>query len=679
MNEILDSNVNNESKYFLSKLATAHSFPSTQKMLEKVNESITNQNDNNYSQNYTNKIVEDKIDKNIKNNNFRVSRINIDSRYRNIESKNIIDSDISYLGADPLTFTKDSNIVNITHINHGLSIQDKIILQGFNYKLVSLQNGLTLTNNSNYIKINHVNHGLDITSKTLKIKLDNIIGNNNNGRLLLNIPINELNQIQTIYFTKDSQEIPNNNYYYIQIKTTANANYDYNLVPVKIFFIQINGININQLNANYPINNMQINGYQIIYNVIDANTYSIQTIDSASTSSIGGGKNVWVSKILDFIEGYPTNNYYKISLKKTFYNVNRIRIISTEFPNTEQIIIKYPTYKQNNLIYWQILEDGNDVYSIEITPGNYTSTTLVTEIGNKISQVSRPNIVLTNNNLIGENYSYNPNVIPVVNIYPANDIFSLQLFEQVTISMPLSLSNNNYTDGYNRLRVNHPNHNLSSGDQITISGAVGTNNIPVQYLNASFTIERVLDNNTYELKMPKYNPNTSQNNITNGGNAVSITYPIRFKLLFDRPNTIGNILGFRNVNQPDSITIYDTEITNNSLYIYDYNINPNQRFNNTINLSGYNYILMTSPIFKDSTYTSGNIDNVFAKLLLASDPSSIMYNQFVQLGEYFPTPISSLSELEVSFYDPMGNLFNFFNMEHSYTLEIYEDLSQKER
>jgi hypothetical protein len=51
-----------------------------------------------------------------------------------------------------------------------------------------------------------------------------------------------------------------------------------------------------------------------------------------------------------------------------------------------------------------------------------------------------------------------------------------------------------------------------------------------------------------------------------------------------------------------------------------------------------------------------------------------VYNQFIQLGEYFKEPINTLSDLEFIFYDPTGELFNFGSMEHSYTLEIYEEI-----
>jgi hypothetical protein len=250
----------------------------------------------------------------------------------------------------------------------------------------------------------------------------------------------------------------------------------------------------------------------------------------------------------------------------------------------------------------------------------------------------------------------------------------MELVQSLTIDQPLTMSNTVFGDGFNRLKIYHPNNNLQVGDSIVISNAIGTNNIPSTIINSTFTIESKLDNDTYEVKLPLYTPNTLTNNITNGGNVVVISYNIKFRLLFDRPYTIGNILGFRNVNKPSSITIYDNIITNNTIYEYDI---PNPNINNSINLSGDNYILMTSQIFKDEAISSGNMESgIFAKILLAGDPGTVMYNQYIQLADTFKTQISSLSDFEVAFYDPLGNFFNFNNMEHSYTLEIHEDISQ---
>lgn len=633
-----------------------------------------NKNINEKSIPYTKRI--ERKDDPIPSKDIRITRINLDSRYRNIDSKNITSSNIKYLNNNPLTFYNNSNLVNVYLNNHGFVIEDKIVLQGINYNSTSLNNSLTLFANNTYIRINHSNHGLNLLDTSIIIKIENVIGNLNGNRLLLNIPINEINKTQNVYFTKESTEIPNANYYYIKISLQANADYNYNLSSIRLYMTQICGIPINQLNANYPTNANQTKGYQIVYNVIDNNNFTIQTITNATTNGLGGGRNIWITKVIDFIEGYPLNNYYKISLKKTFYNVTRIKMISTEFPNTEKVIKNLPTIKQNNLLYWQIHIDGNDIYSIEITPGNYTVSTLITELTSKINKVVRTNMELINANSTG-NYTYNTFNNASISVSSETDIFTMQILQSVTLVTPLFLSNTSYSDGYDRLRINHPNHNILVGDKITITNAIDTNNVPANVLNNSFFIERVIDYNTYEVKLPKYNPDNLQNNVTNGGSVVVITYPIKFRLLFDRPNTLGNILGFRNPNNPTSVTIYNTTITNNSLYEYEYeNVDYSVPRNNIINLSGDNYIIMSCPLFKDSSYSSGQIDGVFVKLLLAGDPGTIMYNQFIQLGEFFKIPISSLSEFEVTFYDPTGDLFYFNNMEHSYTLEIYEDVSQ---
>ena len=324
------------------------------------------------------------------------------------------------------------------------------------------------------------------------------------------------------------------------------------------------------------------------------------------------------------------------------------------------------------MLYWQILEDGEDLYSIEITPGNYTLNTLITELTKQISNVIRPITNIYNLNINNSEMLYYTYNLPVIDINSQNDLFTMKLLQRLTISKPLSLSNHSFDDGFGRLRIYHPNHNLNANDQITISNATSTNNVPDTILNSSFNIERILDRNTYEVKLPRYTASTAQNDITNGGSNVLITYPLKFRLLFDRPYTLGNILGFKDIGKPSSITNYTTIITNDTPYEND---TLDRNITNTINLSGDNYILMCSPIFKESSYTTGNIDGVFAKLLLAGDPGSIMFNQFVQLGEYFKEPISTLSDFEVTFYDPTGELFNFGSMEHSYTLEIYEDIA----
>ena len=73
----------------------------------------------------------------------------------------------------------------------------------------------------------------------------------------------------------------------------------------------------------------------------------------------------------------------KINLPKKYSNISRIRLVSTEFPNTEQVIRSQPVSKKNNKIYWKNFDDGDVEYSITITDGNYTSNKFSNELQNK--------------------------------------------------------------------------------------------------------------------------------------------------------------------------------------------------------------------------------------------------------------------------------------------------------
>ena len=150
------------------------------------------------------------------------------------------------------------------------------------------------------------------------------------------------------------------------------------------------------------------------------------------------------------------------------------------------------------------------------------------------------------------------------------------------------------------------------------------------------------------------------------------------RLLFNYPNTVGTLLGFRNIGEYNAITIYSKVIKNTSPYDLDLNLNSigikqTDNISNTLlNFNGENYIFLTiNYIFKDSIDTNG-IENIFAKLLLSGNLDYVIYNDFIQIGEEFLEPIISLSEIEFSFYTVDANLFDFNNINVSFTIEIFE-------
>lgn len=623
---------------------------------------------------------QDEIESREINKNVRISRINIDSRHRNLESKNILDGQIFYLGNNPISIVPQdgSNLISdivITHPGHSFQVNDNIVIQNVQAKRVVLDSAITFIANSSYARINHKSHGINFdTINSMFIEISNFIGNINGGTEYNNIPINEINGLQQIYATMTSTEIKNNDYYYINMNSIiANFSETYTLTALVITFQDLNGINLNLINANFPINVFQLTGFQTITS-ISPTTYRIRLNITNNISVLNvGGDSIWISKVDDFIEGYLDNNFYKIPLKKTFYDVYKIRLISTEFPNTEKVIKSIPQNKKNNAFYWKLQSDGNTLYSAELEPGNYSISLLQSNLKYAIESKIRPNLKIINSNIT--EYSYYEYNKCEITIEPKTDTFQIEFYSTIFVPRALTFkSGTNYTDLTGRLIINHPNHRLIEGKTITIINATSTDSIPQEVINNTFSIEKVIDENTYQVKLPKYNIASATVTITNGGESMGITFPIKAQLLFDRLDTIGNLIGYRNVGKPYSITKFSYVNRNTDLYLYDSIDSTTTYTNNSINLSGDNYILMCSPIFKNS-YNSGLVDNVFAKLLLAGDPGTVLYNQYIQLGETFSTPIPTFSQWEVLFYDASGSLYNFGNLEHSYTIEIYEIIS----
>ena len=98
---------------------------------QELQEDNNNLNTKYYMSKNKNKINSNQVQNINKNNlnfnlnfNKNITRINIDSRYRNIESKNIISNKITYLTNNPLYFTNNSNIIKIYHSNHNFQKED---------------------------------------------------------------------------------------------------------------------------------------------------------------------------------------------------------------------------------------------------------------------------------------------------------------------------------------------------------------------------------------------------------------------------------------------------------------------------------------------------------------------------------------------------------------------------
>lgn len=603
-----------------------------------------------------------------------VTKINIDSRHRSIESKNILNATINYLYPNSLHILPGimNSEVTVHHPDHTFEVNDSIVLQGAQSITVALNDGITFIGNSSYVKINHKNHGINFASENDSyITISGFHGNNSGNTSYNNIPINVINSLHKIYSTKDLNETNNGDYYYIVMDgIISNFSSTYNDTSIKISFNDINGIDLGLINANYPIDITQKQGYHTITETtIHTYTFTIPISNNILIESVGGN-NIWTAKVDEFVQGFPMNNHYKIPLRRTFQNITQISLISTEIPNTEKVI-KSSGDKKNNAFYWKLEDDGNTEYSVNLDEGNYSINSLISELESKINSQMRDAIRIINLNISTyEYYTYNQCNI---SIEPGTDSFSASFFS--TIFYPKAISyrvGSNFDDGDARLVITHPDHRLTVGNTIQIVNAISTNGVPQNVINNAFFVEKVISDSSYQVKLPKHNISAVDKEVTNGGDAMGIKFPIKSQLLMSKTDSVCSLLGFRNIGKTSSITPYDYSNSNKVSYIEDY-IEENQSINTSINLSGGNYILMCNPIFNSSLNT-GTLDHVFAKLLLVDEPGTVIYDRYVQMDQSFNPPLQELSEWEVSFYDVNEKLFNFGNIEHSYTLEIHEKI-----
>ena len=643
--------------------------------------------------------------------------INIDSSFRTIYPKHIYESNNKVLKLNPIKFTKDSNIIRFFYENHNLLPNDNITIQNVEGNIKILNNSIYLINNVNYaiIKIDN-----DIDNDYLKYNTElyiniNIIENQNIPNFINNIPFNSLIGIKKCYIYNDiiniSSIINNDLYYlckdifnidilknnYIDLLNKSfifididlpyiNNNKHYYIIEniFKITYLHINGIKLGNLNANYPINNFNYQNSYTVNNVINSDEFEIILNYKSYNSNYAGGKYIQIYKIINTINGYPNANNYVINLKKTFNNITKIELLSMELPYTDMVI----KTNINDKLYWKNIEDGDYIYSIQIEEGFYTSTTLLDNLKTKMNNVKRKD-----NTNINQIY----NIFDIILDSSIHKI-TFQSFNIVKLPNCLSIVSNTIdNEVYYILSVNHPNNILQKDDNITISDV---SNVTIKdtdgqikaidgsYFNKTHKIiSSNIKNNTYDILLENINKITTNivNYSSSGGENITIKYKTKTSFLFNKNDTIGEILGFRNINTTLSITDFKYEISNQDSYINTIDLNSvGNSINYTngfFNLNGkYNYILMYLNNI-EYIYNNSNLPSSFAKILLSGSPGDILFNTFVPYPNNIYSksfPINTLTDINILFLYPDGTNVNFRNINHSFVLKITEEKLQND-
>lgn len=629
-----------------------------------------------------------------KNENLKISLINIDSGYRTKIPKNIYSSSVSYLPKNPLTINSNSSVIQINYPNHNFSVNDQIIIQnvtGYNYVV---SGGLFLYNNFNYcvIKIKHY-YNTDYTKLLVKPSITISMMDQTNETLAFgNIPLNSILGTYNIILPSIADitnPIPDTVLSNLSVTSAKELDSDYILIQLpfnyyslsdsvfeiteflKLSFLDLNGIPLNGINADYPINYERLQGFQQVYQVIDANNFTINTNYLAISDGISGGSKVQIMKIINTEIGYPESNNYSIKLKKTYTNVVRVELISTEIPYIEYLIYSSGPNK-NNKIYWKHLDDGNYIYSCEILQGNYDGSTLFSLLESQMNNVQRKES--TPENLIYNNFTID------YNGYTQEVKFNAFKTENIPNSLQIDVVTIKSID-YFRLTIIHPNNLVEIGDIISLSNAEQIGLIQANFLNTKLKVYEVNKNNSsYSILLGTILQLATSVNLTetitgNGGGNTTVTTRANASLLFSYSDTLGKIIGFRDVGQPNAITPYKSVISNFDNYVIETRLNTVGIINNgnlLLNLSGtYNYLLFYINDF-ELLQSNSTLLPCFAKILLSGLPGDVLYNTFVNYPLEFDFPIASLNQLNIRITYGDGSLPDFKNIEHSFTLKITE-------
>lgn len=625
--------------------------------------------------------------------------VNINSAHRNKEP--IVETDeVIILSENPLNFNASSNSMFISHPNHDFIVNDRITLTGAATSstrlksIVSGSNGYDFVNGSSYMKIN-MTHGIDLSYAETSILVDisGVVGNIASGTssYVNNIPVNIINKCHVVYLVPSDpafpgSEIASPNAFYVLLTRQFISTSPF--VPVShsftVKFLAIGGVPLNVINAEYPIDTDHLNGFHIIRSISDFG-YTVQ-LDQTAAYSPGpaGGTNVKVGKILNIETGYPRPNNYEISLGNVFHNVISVKLISSEFPNTRLAIMDGEN--ANNKLYWNNLDDGTHLYSLEIEPGNYTPAELITELEAKFAATERINFAIDNadpDNQIVPPYT-NTHFVKM-EIETTSNIVKFTSFREIVLSKPIVETDPVITEGTDvttlpqevagatfTLTFEHSAHGLSVGDVILVQNAITHLGIPSAVINGEHAITEVVSPDRYRFQLSKFNLGSGVAD-TGGGQAVSVFTPNIFRLRFDESDTVGDLLGFRNVGESTSIYDFSNEITNQDLYQFEQPVNSLGETidvkQNFLQLSGDDYVLMVTDKISNLTST-GPIKSAFAKIILCDIPGKTIYNSFVKMHPIKQQMIPEIESLEFSFYATNGAFYNFHDIDHSFTLEI---------
>jgi hypothetical protein len=630
--------------------------------------------------------------KNLYNINNRVIKnkvyVNIDSSLRNLSDSMVVDK-YYMLENNSLVFADKSSTLKIliNNANRIFNVDDQITIRGYKYYTINYSNTKFYFKNRSDVVIIDIqpNYTVELPYYDIQIKISNVTYKNTN--FYKNIPLNIINQLVSVKLYNDGDG--NFKFQFIMPQTFYTDNDDDHFIvsDCSVTYYNVGNLPIGLVNAALPLSEYSMTGYLLVTSV--SNDYIIVNLNNEvslnsnitipNSQWIGndfytGTNKIEIGKITNILKASSSQSSYSINLEKELTNIVSIRMISSEIPNTYKNIfgVNINLKNGNNLFYWQNYYEDS-INSITIPTGYYTYEDLATTMEKLINETPRTLVQYSNNY---NNFSITLNYQTNISTFKSYNIYKLpNCFQSIA-----QQDDNSYI-----ITIVHETNNLKVGDMITISGAIDYYYISKNDINTEHQIYNIVNSNIYQILITNINIitnnlSTTTNTKNNGGYGITIKTNNSFRLLFNLPNTVGNIIGFVLVGTSAAITPYcslnnNYTITNLESYqndiqkIYILNNINYSKYGNTYDRNAIKYILLScnSNLNKNST---PNGIKYFYKILLNNTPNTMMYNTFVDAPLTFISPIKSLSSLNFNFYTPGGSPFIFFNADHSFTLEI---------
>jgi hypothetical protein len=644
------------------------------------------------------------IKNNLKEDQIKVSLLNIDSNYRNTQPKNINETNTVFLPDNPIITKKGSNLLKFNYPNHNLNIGDFVTITNIESINKTILNSLFMFNSFNYliIKIIHSvpkDYKSYIDNLEIDIKLLTELDSNVDAdtKFYGSIPINMLIGLKKVTTFQDildenfnmstnileklkSSITPNidtilqddyiyNNFLFVKLDFNFISNNNLDLYKINhvynIRLTSINGIPLNFINADYPINYDKKQGKHEVANIENDYIYIYTKSKAYSAGELGGSK-ISMFKILKTISGFPNAGEFSINLRNNFTNVVRIELVSSEFTFTDYVIKD----GINNKLYWQHLDDGDKIYEIAIPSGNYSAANLIETVSTHLNNVER--ITSTPENRIYNNFEV------ILNTF--TNRLEIKAFSQTVL--PNSITESTViidNKQYFQLDIKHPNNFVETTDFITISNSETIGEIPKASINSIHQVYKInKTDQTYSIILLPFNKITSTSG-QKGGSSLKIRTTSKVRFLFNKQNTIGEILGFSNPGDIYSVTPFSSVISNTDSYVYPNDLDTvgnKSSISNILQFAGKNnYWLLYLNNF-ESVILNNGLESCFAKILLAGSQGDIIYNSFVNSPIEFDIPIPTISELNIKITDPQGNIINFENTDFSFTIRVLELISK---